>query len=195
VLDTANSPVRPIAATGLTWCPHIAECTPAASIACVTALAARTGIPHRPARISKPFAGRHSLLRHRPVTSPNTPSVVSGVGVAVTHPFRHAECAYGRDMTRKMANPTHSVSVSEVGVVVSEGVCEFRTSFTPVSGHRSHLSGDIVHTSGEGVSDGDGRAGRGGGGVRGPFQERGRSRLRHLPALDHHPCPALPRRG
>jgi hypothetical protein len=45
VLDTANSPVRPMAATGVTWCPHIAECTPAASIACVTALAARTGIP------------------------------------------------------------------------------------------------------------------------------------------------------
>jgi putative redox protein len=78
----------------------------------------------RPARISKPFATRHSWLRLSPVTNPDRPSVVSGVGVAVTPPSRHPKCDSGHDMARKPRNPTQSVSVSEVGVVVSEGGLE-----------------------------------------------------------------------
>jgi hypothetical protein len=82
----------------------------------------RSELPRRrPARISKPFATRHFWLRLSPVTSPDRPSVVSGVGVAVTPPCRHPKCDPAHDMPRKPRNPTHSVNVSAVGGVCRRG--------------------------------------------------------------------------
>lgn len=63
------------------------------------------------------------------------------------------------------------------------------------SGHRSHLSRDIVHTRSQGVNDGYGATGRHGRSGRGPPEERGRPRVRGLPAVGDHPGAALPGRG
>jgi hypothetical protein len=116
----SNSSLRPTGRQPLPGAPRCGRHT-AESFACVKALAARTSIPHRPARISKPFAGRHSLPRDRPVTSPNTPSVVSGVGGGGHTPFSPPRVCFQAWLAQNTTNPTHSVSLSEVGVVVSEG--------------------------------------------------------------------------
>src|SRR5215207_6905255 len=63
------------------------------------------------------------------------------------------------------------------------------------SGHRSQLSRDIVHTSEQGVRDGDGGAGGHGGVGGGPVQERGGPGLRGVAPLGHHLGAALPGRG
>jgi hypothetical protein len=77
--------------------------------------------PQRPVRISKPFARRHSSLCYRLVTSPNAASSVSGVGTATPPSSRHSWCDSWLERRRKPRNPTHFVSVSGVGEVVSEG--------------------------------------------------------------------------
>ena len=63
------------------------------------------------------------------------------------------------------------------------------------SGHRSQLSRDIVHTSEQGVSDGDGAAGGHGGVGAGPVQERGRPYLRGVAPMGHHAGATVRSRG
>lgn len=83
--------------------------------------ATTSGIPQGPACISKPSARRHSSLCCKLVTSTNTTPAVSGVGVAATRPFLHSAYDQGPGRRRKPQNLTHSMSVSGVGEVVSEG--------------------------------------------------------------------------
>jgi hypothetical protein len=63
------------------------------------------------------------------------------------------------------------------------------------SGHRSHLSRDIVHTLRRGVSDGHAAAGGHRGVGRGTQQERGGAPVRGFPALGDHRGAALPGGG